>query len=99
MSSNPSDKGATFNDEKSLLEFPCRFPIKAFGAADEDFDALVVSLVRRHVPDLGDSTIQKRLSNGGRYMSVTVTINATSREQLDAIYQELTAESRVVMAL
>ena len=99
MSSNPSDKNVTFNDEESLLEFPCRFPIKAFGAAEEDFDSLVLSLVRRHAPDLSDSTVRKRLSNGGRYMSVTVTINATSREQLDAIYRELTAESRVVMAL
>ncbi len=97
-SNNPNDD-ATFNDEDSLLEFPCSFPIKAFGSADEDFDALVVSLVRRHAPDVGDGAVQRRLSNGGRYMSVTVTINATSRAQLDAIYQELTDESRVVMAL
>lgn len=99
MSADPSDNDTTFNEEDSLLEFPCKFPIKAFGTADEDFDTLVVSLVRRHVPDLEEGSVHKRLSNGGRYMSVTVTINATSREQLDAIYRELTAESRVVMAL
>lgn len=87
------------NNEDSLLEFPCEFPIKAFGAADNDFDALVVSLVRRHAPDLSEGKVHSRLSNGGRYMSVTVTINATSRAQLDAIYQELTNEERVVMAL
>lgn len=83
----------------SLLEFPCDFPIKAFGAAEEDFDALVVSLVRRHAPNLREGSVHTRLSNGGRYMSVTVTINATSRDQLDAIYRELTDEARVVMAL
>jgi len=99
MSVDLSGKDPASNEDESLLEFPCRFPIKAFGAADEDFDALVVSLVRRHAPDLGDGTVQKRFSNGGRYVSVTVTINASSREQLDAIYRELTADSRVVMAL
>lgn len=86
-------------DEETLLEFPCKFPIKAFGAADEDFDALVVSLVRKHVPDLGDGSVRKRFSNAGRFVSVTVTITARSRAQLDAIYQELTNEERVMMAL
>lgn len=99
MSSGSTDKPSSIADRDSLLEFPCEFPIKAFGAADDDFDALVVSLVRRHVPDLGEANVYSRLSNGGRYMSVTVTINATSREQLDAIYRELTDEARVVMAL
>lgn len=99
MSSSPSDNKPATGERETLLEFPCEFPIKAFGAADDDFDALVVSLVRRHVPDLGEANVHSRLSNGGRYMSVTVTINATSREQLDAIYRELTDEARVVMAL
>lgn len=100
MSSNGSDNLPTQgHEEETLLEFPCEFPIKAFGAADEDFDALVVSLVRKHVPDLGDSSVQKRFSNAGRFVSVTVTITARSREQLDAIYQELTNEERVMMAL
>lgn len=89
---------ATSNTE-STLEFPCRFPIKAFGEAADDFDLLVVSLVRRHVPGLGEGAVHKRLSRGGRYMSVTVTIQAESRAQLDAIYQDLTREERVVMAL
>lgn len=84
---------------ESPFEFPCEFPIKAFGNADEDFDALVVSLIRRHAPDIGEGTVQKRLSSGGRYMSVTVTIRAHSREQLDAIYRELTEDNRIVMAL
>jgi uncharacterized protein len=84
---------------ESLLEFPCEFPIKAFGEATEDFDLLVVSLVRRHAPDLGEGAVHKRLSAHGRYMSVTVTIRAESRAQLDAIYRDLTREERVVMAL
>jgi len=83
----------------SLLVFPCEFPIKAMGKADTDFDSLVVGLVRKHYPDLLEGAVKTRLSNGGRYMAVTVTINAQSRQQLDNIYMELTAEKRVLVAL
>ncbi|MEX2523509.1 MAG: DUF493 domain-containing protein [Gammaproteobacteria bacterium] len=75
------------------------FPVKAMGAAEEDFDGLVVSLVRRHSPDLAESAVKTRLSRNGNYMSVTVTVEARSREQLDAIYTDLTAHERVLIAL
>jgi len=83
----------------SLLVFPCEFPIKAMGKAEAEFDSLVVGLVRKHYPDLLEGAVKTRLSNGGRYMAVTVTINAQSRQQLDNIYMELTAEERVLVAL
>jgi len=83
----------------SLLVFPCEFPIKAMGKAETDFDSLVVGLVRKHYPDLLEGAVKTRLSNGGRYMAVTVTINAQNRQQLDNIYMELTAEERVLVAL
>ena len=85
--------------EESLLAFPCDFPIKAFGLAANDFDALVVELVRRHAPDLSEGAVSSRLSRQGKYAAVTVTVQATSREQLDAIYRELSACERVLMAL
>jgi putative lipoic acid-binding regulatory protein len=85
--------------DDSPLEFPCDFPIKVMGRTADDFDALVVSLVRRHAPDLGEGAVKTRLSRGGRFMSVTVTIRAVSRRQLDAIYMDLTAHERVLMAL
>ena len=85
--------------DESLLSFPCEFPIKAMGLADNDFDMLVVGLVRKHSSDLRENAVKSRLSNGGRYISVTVTIQAESREQLDRIYLDLTAEKRVLMAL
>ena len=87
------------SDEDTLLEFPCQFPIKAMGKAENDFDALVVEIVRRHVPDLHESAVNTRPSKGGKWLAVTVTITATSKPQLDAIYYELTAHERVVMAL
>ena len=85
--------------EKSLLEFPCEFPIKIMGHARDDCGSRVVGLVRQHVPDLGEAAIRSRPSKQGKYLAVTVTVNATSREQLDAIYYALTACEHVLMAL
>jgi len=83
----------------SLLEFPCDFPIKAFGPTQEGFEALVVGIARRHAPDLDLSTVSSRLSGGGKYTAVTLIIRAQSKDQLDAIYLELTACPAVSMAL
>jgi len=85
--------------DQSPLQFPCSFPIKAMGLASETFDALVVSIVRRHVPDIGEAAVTVRPSAGGKYLAVTVTIVASSRAQLDAIYHELVACEQVLVAL
>lgn len=85
--------------QETALEFPCNFPIKAMGLADGQFEALVVELVRKHAPDLGEGAVRSVDSKGGKYLSVTVTVRATSREQLDNIYRELTACEQVLMAL
>ncbi len=85
--------------QQSALEFPCDFPIKAMGLAADDFDALVVTLVGRHVGNLGEGAISTRPSSNGKYLSVTVVVRAESQAQLDAIYRELTAHQRVLMAL
>ena len=82
-----------------LFEFPCEFPIKAMGAAEPGFDELVVQIVRRHAPDLAEGAVSTRLSRGGRYLAVTVTVTARSREQLDAIYRALSDHEKVLMAL
>lgn len=85
--------------QETLLEFPCSFPIKAMGLSDGEFEARVVALVRKHAPDLGEGAVRTVDSKGGKYLSVTVTVRATSREQLDNIYRELTACEQVLMAL
>jgi putative lipoic acid-binding regulatory protein len=86
-------------DDDTPFEFPCEFPIKALGRAVIGFDTTVVEIVRRHVPDLGEGAVRSQASRGGRFISVTVTITATSRAQLDAIYRDLSACDAVVMAL
>jgi uncharacterized protein len=69
------------------------------GVAGGDFDAFVVTLIRRHSPDLLEGAVSTRLSREGKYMSVTVTVEAHSQSQLDDIYRELSAHERVLMAL
>lgn len=87
------------NEEESPLRFPCEFPIKAMGKSDCDLDIIVVGIVRKHAPDLSEAAIRTRASANGNYISVTVTVHATSRRQLDAIYQDLVDCEAVIMAL
>lgn len=86
-------------DEESLLEFPCDFSIKAMGKAEPDFDLLVYELVRKHAPGIKEGAVRSRSSKRGNWVSVTVTLRAESKAQLDAIYMDLTAHKKVVMAL
>ena len=83
----------------TLLEFPCQFPIKAMGVDEDEFVAHILNLVTPHFPDISEDSIHTRPSSGGKYISVTVTVTATSQLQLDAIYYALTDSDRVLMAL
>lgn len=87
------------DEGEQLLRFPCDFPIKVMGRAGPGFEALVVQIVRRHAPDLGEGAVSSRVSSGGRYLSVTLTVRAEGRAQLDAIYRELSAHPDVLMSL
>lgn len=87
------------DSQETLLEFPCDFAIKAMGETSEDLDAIVVEIVRRHVEDLAEGAVSSRQSSGGKFTSITVTIRATSKPQLDAIYQDLTNHERIKYVL
>lgn len=87
------------DEEDSLFEFPCEFPIKAMGKADCALDVTVVEIVRRHAPDISEGKIHTRNSKQGNYTSVTVVVRATSKAQLDAIYHDLVDCDDVIMAL
>lgn len=86
-------------EEEPLLEFPCKFPIKAMGHHRADFELRIIEIVRRHSRDISEGAINARISNGGKYVSVTITILARSKQQLDAIYQDLYDSEVVLMAL
>jgi putative lipoic acid-binding regulatory protein len=73
--------------------------VKAVGRNDAEFEVTVLRIVRRHVPDLATDAVSARLSGRGRFTAITVTVEATSQEQLDALYRELGEEPSVLMTL
>lgn len=87
------------NIENTLLTFPCEFPIKIMGYRSDTLEKEIITLVRQHAPDLTEDAIRTRVSGQGNYLSITVTITATSKQQLDKIYMDLNAHEAVVMTL
>jgi hypothetical protein len=85
--------------EDSLIEYPCDFPIKIMGVAADDFAQSMVEIVLRHAPDFAADSVEMRASSGGAYLSVTCTIRAVSREQLDDLYRELSGHPAVKVVL
>ena len=84
---------------ESLLTFPCSFPIKIMGRTQDGFAQAIVAIVQKHAPDWEPSTLEMRASKAGKYLSLTCTVNATSREQLDNLYRDLTSHPMVAMVL
>jgi uncharacterized protein len=85
--------------DPTLQKFPSDFPIKVMGRRDGDLRALTQSIIERHAGPQPDSSIRTRTSADGNFLALTYMVHATSREQLDAIYRELTACKSVLMAL
>ena len=84
---------------ESLIEYPCEFPIKVFGKTQQGFLQAVTEVVLQHDPDFTAASVTLRNSKTAKYVSLTCTVTATSREQLDAIYQALCDHPQVVMVL
>lgn len=84
---------------ETLLEFPCRFPVKVFGRAGIGLEAIVLEIARDIVPDLGPDDLRLAHSRGRRYTAVTLSVTAESRAQLDRLYRALTGHPDVLMVL
>ena len=85
--------------EQSLIEYPSAFPIKVMGAKVEGFVEAVVDVARRFDPGFDASTVERRESSGGKYLGVTITVTARSREQLDELYRTLSTHPMVKVVL
>ena len=83
----------------SLIEYPCRFPIKVMGAMVDGFADTLAEVAREFDPDFDAATMELRPSKGGNYLGVTLTITATSRAQLDGLYLRLTGHPMVKIVL
>jgi len=85
--------------EKSLIEYPSRFPIKVMGAKVDGFVNAVTTIAHEFDPTFDASTVELRDSSKGNYLGVTITVTATSREQLDNLYRALTSHPMVKVVL
>lgn len=94
---NPPGNGS--EQQETLLEFPCKFPVKAMGRGDVEFEALVTKIILSHADMSMGESVSAIPSSTGKYLSITVTIEAVSKAQLDRIYQDLTDCEHVLVAL
>ncbi|MCL4721297.1 MAG: DUF493 family protein [Gammaproteobacteria bacterium] len=85
--------------DESPLEFPCSFPLKVMGANEPAFEQYVVEVIRVHAGSAALGEVSTRPSRNGRFLAVTITFTATSRDQLDDIYRTLSASEQVLFLL
>jgi uncharacterized protein len=85
--------------EQSLIEYPSRFPLKVMGLNVDGFVHAITQIAQQFDPGFDASTVELRPSSGGKYLGVTITVTATSREQLDELYRTLTTHPMVKMVL
>jgi len=85
--------------EESALTFPCQFPIKVMGINSDSFENEIFMIANQHAPNLGETAISSTPSRTAKYLSVTVTITAQSREQLDNLYRAFNKHPDVKMVL
>ena len=86
-------------DTTTLINYPCDFPIKVMGRNTSDFVATLTALVQGFDPSLDVSAIEQRPSRNGQYLGLTFIIHAVSRQQLDDLYQALSAHPMVSVVL
>ena len=86
-------------EQPSLLEFPCDFPLKIIGLQQPGYAQSVLAIVQKHAPDYDGANMEMRPSSKGKYLSLTCTIRATSRVQLDGLYQALCDHPMVMKVL
>ncbi len=84
---------------ESLIDYPSDFPIKIMGAMQEQFAQTMVEVVQKHDPEFHAGKMEMRPSSKGNYLALTVTVRATSREQLDNLYRELSSHAMVKVVL
>ena len=89
----------TDEERKSLIDYPSAFPIKVMGMNEAGFEAAVVAVARQFDPAFDPATIERRPSSGGKYLGLTITVTATSREQLDELYRTLSTHPMVRVVL
>ena len=99
MSNPPPAPGAEVPPSESLITYPSQFPIKVMGVRVDGLVAAITHIAQQFDPAFDASTVELRESKGGKYLGVTITITATSREQLDELYRTLSTHQMVKVVL
>ena len=99
MAEQDKTKQAEAAESETLIEFPCDFPIKVMGETHADFTSEMIKTIQQLETGFDASKIELRGSSGGRYISLTCTVYATSKKQLDDIYRALTSHPMVKVVL
>jgi putative lipoic acid-binding regulatory protein len=86
-------------ENTEIMEFPCDFQLKIMGEDTEEFHLTIREIVQRHAPEVTEASFAVRQSTKGRYVSISATVNAQSREQLDNLYREITSCTLVKWAI
>ena len=95
----PSEEAPAVSRAESLIEYPSKFPIKVMGLKVDGLVHAITSITQQFDPDFDAATVELRESKGGKYLGVTVTVTATSREQLDELYRTLSTHPMVKVVL
>ena len=98
MSDKPENNDNA-EEQETLFEFPCEFPVKAMGKSGDQLEIVVLEIINRHVPDLSEGAIKFNRSSNGKYTSITITITAQSKAHLDKIYMDLTSCEHVLYCI
>jgi len=86
-------------NQDSIIEFPCDFPIKVIGRSSTRLSELILSIIRQHIDDFLAESMCSKKSGQGKYTSVTITVRVSSKNILDAIYKDLSSNPEIIMVL
>lgn len=98
MSTTPTTPGSDPRKD-SLIEYPSLFPIKVMGTKVDELVHAITAIAEEYDPQFDASTIELRDSKAGNYLGITITVTATSREQLDNLYRALSSHPMVKVVL
>ncbi|MDQ7058644.1 MAG: DUF493 domain-containing protein [Ghiorsea sp.] len=89
----------SISNEELGMTFPCYFPLKVMGTNSGSFENDMIMIVRKHIPSLDDDAVKSKPSKTGKYLALTITFTAQSKEELDNLYREINAHPDVKMTL
>ncbi len=98
MTDKPANTTHT-EEQESLFEFPCEFPLKAMGKTGDTLEIAVLEIINRHVADLSEGAVKFSQSSNKKYTSITITFTAQSKDHLDKIYMDLTSCEHVLYCI